>query len=129
MKNQVFQAQTESECHKKLDAALRQLTDDRLTKEQRRIVGETVGWRRQYSLQILDDPGAFCLVVNPKNGIDGLTVYHTIFGDLEDLEQAAAVLVRRLASPGRHRTVYIYLPKRNEEEERNDARKKETTEP
>lgn len=126
MRNQVFQAQTESECHKKLDAALRQLTGDRLTEDQRRMVGETVGWRRQYSLQILDDPGAFCLVVNPKNGIDGLTVYHTIFGDLEDLEQAAAVLVYRPVSPDRVRTVYIYLP-RGKGGERDDSRKEETT--
>lgn len=108
MKNKGFQAQTEAECRKKLDATLRQLTDNRLTEEQRRMVGEAVGWRRQYSLQVLEDPGAFCLEVNPKNGLDGLTVYHTIFGDLEDLEQVAAVLVRRLASQGR--TVYIYLP-------------------
>lgn len=125
MRNQEFQAQTESECHKKLDAALRQLTDDRLTEGQRRMVGETVGCRRQYSLQILDDPEAFCLEVNPKNGIDGLTVYHTIFGNLEDLEQAAAVLVYRPASPDRARTVYIYLP-RKKGGERDDSRKKET---
>ena len=129
MKNQAFQEQTEEVCRRKLDAALRQLTGDRLTEEQRSLVGQAVGWHRQYSLQVLEDPGAFCREVNPKNGMDGLTVYHSIFGDLEELGQEAAVLVRRLASPGRHRTVYIYLPKKNEEEERNDARKKETTVP
>ncbi len=128
MKNQAFQTQTEAECRKKLDAALRQLTGDRLTEEQRRLVWQAVGWHRQYTLQILENPGTFCREVNPKNGLDGLTVYHTIFGDLEELGQEAAVLVCRQTSPGRPRTVYIYLPKKKEED-RDDARKEETTEP
>lgn len=128
MKNQGFQAQTLEECRRKLDTTLRQLTDDRLTEEQRRMVGKVIGWQRQYSFQVLDDPGAFCLKVNPKNSLDGLTVYNTIFGDLEDLEQGAAVLVRRLGSPGLACTVYIYLP-REKGGERDDSRKEETTGP
>lgn len=126
MKNQVFQAQTEDECRRKLDTALRQFTRDRLTEAQRRLVVQAVGWRHQYSLQVLEDPGAFCMKVNPKNSMDGLLAFHTIFGDLEDLDQAAAVMVRRLMPQGRPCTVYIYLP-RKKKEDRDDARKEETT--
>ena len=126
MKNQVFQAQTEEECRRKLDTALRQLTGDRLTEAQRHLVVQAVGWRQQYCLQVENDPGIFCMKVNPKNGRDGLLAFHTIFGDLEDLEQAAAVLTRRLVPQGQLCAVYIYLP-RNKEEKRDDTRKEETT--
>lgn len=128
MKNQEFQTQTEDECRRKLEAALRQLTDDRLTEEQRRLVGRAIGWRRQYSIQVMEEPGAFCLQVNPKNGMDGQMVFHTIYGDLEDLGQAAAVLVCRTTPQGRLCTVYIYLP-RKKEEERDDPRKETPTGP
>lgn len=127
MKNQKFQTRTEDERRRKLGAALRQFTGDRLTEEQRRLIGCAIGCHSQYVLQVLEDPGAFCLRVNPQNSMDGQKIFHTIFGDLENLEEPAAVLVRRVIPQGRPCTVYIYLPQKKEEE-RDDARKETATE-
>ena len=126
MKNQVFQAQTEDMCRKKLDTALRRITADRLTEEQRQLIEKAVGPRRQNCLRILEDPGAFCLRVNPKNGMDGQSVFSTIFGDLEELEKEAAVLVRGLTPQDQPCVVYIYLP-RKKRRKWDDSRKEETT--
>ena len=128
MKNRVFRALSEADNRRKLDVALRQLTGDRLTLEQRRQIGHELVAGRQYTFRICQDPGAFCREVNPKNARDGQTIIRTLFGDLGHLsEMPVAVLKQQYFSKGRSDTVYIYLPTKKEER-RNVPRKEETAE-
>lgn len=109
MKNESFKAQTEMERRKKLDVVLRQLTGDRLTMAERRMIGEAIGYRRQYSLRLCRSPRAFLHRTAPN---DGVTCIQTIFGSLEDQpETPAAALVHQSDA----HIVYIYLPVKKEE--------------
>lgn len=111
MKNQVFQAQTESENQRKLEVVLRQLTDDRLTSEQRRLIGEAVGFRRQYSFRLCRSPNLPPIPLQQR----GSSV-HPIFGNLKGrAKEPAAALVRCSAQGKEQNTVYIYLPVEKEE--------------
>lgn len=118
MKNLTFSSQTESEKQKKLDVVLRQLTEDRLTSEQRRQISKALGGRRQYNLLLSESP------VLPREAKECGCVIRPIFGSLNGPKQGpTAVLVYNKASGEPCNNVYIYLP---EEEQQNDARNEKT---
>ena len=52
LRNQAFQARTETGKRRKLEVVLRQLTRDHLTDQQRQLISQTVGCCQQYSFQL-----------------------------------------------------------------------------
>lgn len=130
MKNRGFQNQGQKTRQRKLDATLRQLTEDRLSRKQRDAISRAIGSKWQYRLQVHADLGAFCREVDPKKERDGQTMIQTLFGDIEHLSHGApmATVVRRFAPGARMNSVHIYLPKK-EEDSWDDTRKEETAEP
>lgn len=109
MKNDLFKAKTAFEKRKKLDVVLRQMTGDRLTESERRVIGKAVGHCRQYRLTLCRSPDILYHCIAPDDG-----VFHTrtIFGDLnKHPESPSAVLVQWSDMY----SVYIYLPAEKEE--------------
>ena len=118
MRNQVFQAQTEMEKQRKLEIVLRQLAGDQLTVQQRWLIAQAIGCRRQYSFRLCREPD---LPADAVGQGGGQTVRHLIFSDVCG---PAAVLVQCPARGEQSNTVYIYLPS-EKEEQRDDARQEE----
>ncbi len=122
LKNQVFQAQSETDVRKKLDVVLQQIAGDRLTEKQRSQIAAAVGCRRQYRFQLCQTPG---LPREAKEAADGQAVIRPIFGDLRGLARGpTAVLVRGCVLGEEENIVYLYLP-RKKEEPRDESRKEE----
>ena len=120
MKNRAFQVQSEVENQRKLEVVLRQLSGDRLTGEQRRLIGEAIGFCRQYSFRLCRPP-SLPTISSQQTG--GYTAVRTIFGNLEGrTDEPAAALVRCSAQGEEQNTVYIYLPV-EKEEQRDEPRK------
>ena len=118
MRNQAFQAQTETENRKKLEIVLRQLTGDQLTAQQRRQIVQAVGGRQQYSFhfcQGLDIP------LNTADQDGTQVAVHPIFGDAKGAHSGPAAVLVRCSAPGAEsNTVYICLSK-EKEEQRDDT--------
>ena len=123
LRNKAFQAQTEAENRRKLDIVLRSLTNDQLTVRQRHLIAYSIGCRRQYSFQLCQKPD---FLPNAADTDVEQTVIRQFFGNAKGgKKRPAAVLVQRPVQDETANTVYIYLPEKKEEQ-RDDARKKET---
>ena len=120
LRNQAFQARTETGKRRKLEVVLRQLTGDHLTDQQRQLISQTVGCCQQYSFQLCYEPGAPALTANG----DGQAAVYRIFGDTA--KGPTAVLVRTPGQGEMSNTIYIYLPTQREEKG-DDTRQEETS--
>lgn len=111
MRNRSFQASKRQKNCRKLDVALRRLTEDRLTSGQRLLIGTALDPRLQHSLRVYRTAGAFQQAVKENSGNADVRM---LFGCLGAGAGApAAALVSGKAS---NHTVCIYLPTEMEEE-------------
>lgn len=113
LKNQSFVAAKAMKNSRKLDATLRQFTNDRLTEEQRLLIHAALKRRPQHSLQVYQTVEEFCQVVKERAGNADI---QTLFGCPEThMDKPAAVLIRRSSKNRPSNAVYIYLPTETEE--------------
>lgn len=129
MKNRSFILKTDKEREKKLIAALRRRTGDRLTPEQLRQLALSVQPGRQYAVTLHSDPESFCgamvLVKSEEDNDTGTVVFgHALFGFATETgysearlfalgAPACAIIGRnRLACSGREtqHQIHIYIP-------------------
>lgn len=115
MRNQAFQARTETEKRRKLEVVLRQLTGNYLTAQQRQLISHMVGCGQQYNFRLCQESGM-------PDVMDDQAVVRPIFGDTADgVNGPAAVLVCTTDQGEVSNTIYIYLPIPREEK-RDDTR-------
>lgn len=112
MKNRTFRTAKGRKNCRKLDVALRQFTRDRLTEEQRALIGSALSPRSQYWIQVYQTADAFRRALA---GHTGAVDVQLLFGCPEaQADVPAAALIARNRSKRAANAVCIYLPTETE---------------
>lgn len=114
LKNQAFARQNELKHRRKLRVVLRQLTQNRLTAEQRCVIEQAAGHQRQCHLKLCSTPQVIRRTIDMNSTHSRTTAAKTLFGSLDN--PPMALLVHQIGANGTDNTICIYLPDEKEEE-------------